>query len=47
LAAAPEVQDRLLGVVLSKADVKALARYEQYYARNYYKYYDARYGYGS
>jgi succinoglycan biosynthesis transport protein ExoP len=47
LGAAPEVQDRLLGIVLSKADVKTLARYEQYYGRNYYKYYDARYGYGS
>jgi succinoglycan biosynthesis transport protein ExoP len=47
LTAAPELQDRLLGVVLTKADVKALARYEQYYGRNYYKYYDARYGYGS
>jgi len=47
LTAAPEVQDRLLGVVLSKADIKTLARYEQYYGRNYYKYYDARYGYGS
>jgi len=47
LTAAPEVQDRLLGVVLSKADIKTLARYEQYYGSNYYKYYDARYGYGS
>jgi succinoglycan biosynthesis transport protein ExoP len=47
LAAAPELYDRLLGVVLSKANPKILARYEQYYGRNYYKYYDARYGYGS
>jgi succinoglycan biosynthesis transport protein ExoP len=47
LTAAPELQDRLLGVVLSKANVKILARYEQYYGENYYKNYDARYGYGS
>ena len=36
LAAAPELSDRLLGVVLSKANLKVLARYEQYYGRNYY-----------
>jgi polysaccharide biosynthesis transport protein len=47
LAAAPELYDRLLGIVLSKANIKILARYEQYYGRNYYKNYDARYGYGS
>ena len=47
LAAAPELHDRLLGVVLSKANVKILTRYEHYYGRNYYKNYDARYGYGS
>ena len=47
LAAAPELYDRLLGVVLSKANVKILTRYEQYYGRNYYKNYYARYGYGS
>ena len=47
LAAAPELYDRLLGVVLSKANLKILTRYEQYYGRNYYKNYDARYGYGS
>jgi succinoglycan biosynthesis transport protein ExoP len=47
LTAAPELQDRLLGVVLSKANVKVLARYEQYYGRDYYKNYDGRYGYGS
>ena len=45
LAAAPELSDRLLGVVLSKANLKVLARYEQYYGRNYY--YDAPYGYSS
>jgi succinoglycan biosynthesis transport protein ExoP len=46
LAAAPELQDRLLGVVLTKANVKVLARYEQYYGRDYYKNYQGRYGYG-
>jgi succinoglycan biosynthesis transport protein ExoP len=47
LAAAPELYDRLLGIVLTKANLKILTRYEQYYGRNYYKYYDARYGYGT
>ena len=47
LAAAPELCDRLLGVVLSKANINILTRYEHYYGRNYYKNYDARYGYGS
>jgi succinoglycan biosynthesis transport protein ExoP len=47
LAAARELGDRLLGVVLNKADLKRLTRYEQYYGRNYYKYYDTPYGYGS
>ena len=47
LAATPELYDRLLGVVLSKANIKILTRYEQYYGRNYYKNYDVRYGYGS
>ena len=42
LAAAPELYDRLLGVVLSKADLKILTRYEQYYGRDYYQYYNAR-----
>jgi succinoglycan biosynthesis transport protein ExoP len=48
LAAAPEIYGRLLGVVLSKADLKALTRYEQYYGANYYKYYyKGGYGYTS
>jgi len=47
LAAAPELYDRLLGVVLSKANLRILTRYEQYYGRDYYKKYYARYGYGS
>ncbi|UPJ78948.1 polysaccharide biosynthesis tyrosine autokinase [Bradyrhizobium sp. 183] len=42
---APEIQDKLLGVVLNKADTKALARYESYHGRYYYQKYYARYGY--
>jgi succinoglycan biosynthesis transport protein ExoP len=46
LGSAPEIFDRLLGVVLNKANVKILARYEEYYGRYYYKKnYYARYGY--
>jgi polysaccharide biosynthesis transport protein len=45
LASAPEITDRLLGVILSKANVKILNRYEQYYGRNYYNSSDAPYGY--
>jgi succinoglycan biosynthesis transport protein ExoP len=37
LRSAPEVQDRLLGVVLNKADVKMLERYEHHYG-NLYRY---------
>jgi len=46
LASAPEIFDRLLGVVLNKASVSILDRYEDYYGRYYYnqKYYQ-RYGY--
>jgi succinoglycan biosynthesis transport protein ExoP len=47
LAAAPELYDRLLGVVISKANYKVLTRYEQYYGRSYHKNYNVRYGYGS
>jgi exopolysaccharide transport family protein len=46
LDSAPELFDRLLGVVLNKANVKILNRYEDYYGRYYYKKnYYARYGY--
>ncbi|WP_407121658.1 polysaccharide biosynthesis tyrosine autokinase [Bradyrhizobium sp. STM 3561] len=45
LRTAPEIQDKLLGVILNKADTKALARYESYYGRYYYQKYYARYGY--
>ncbi|WP_298241375.1 polysaccharide biosynthesis tyrosine autokinase [uncultured Bradyrhizobium sp.] len=42
---APEIFDKLLGVVLNKADTKVLARYESYHGRYYYQKYYARYGY--
>ncbi|MDA9444607.1 exopolysaccharide biosynthesis protein [Bradyrhizobium sp. CCBAU 51745] len=45
LRGAPEIQDKLLGVVLNKADTKLLARYESYHGRYYYQKYYARYGY--
>ncbi|WIW47817.1 polysaccharide biosynthesis tyrosine autokinase [Bradyrhizobium sp. 62B] len=45
LRGSPELQDKLLGVVLNKADTKALARYESYHGRYYYQKYYARYGY--
>jgi succinoglycan biosynthesis transport protein ExoP len=46
LGSAPEIFDRLLGVVLNKANVRILDRYEDYYGSNYYKKnYYARYGY--
>jgi polysaccharide biosynthesis transport protein len=45
LAGAPELYERMLGVVLNKANVRVLERYEYYYGRYYYKRYYARYGY--
>jgi succinoglycan biosynthesis transport protein ExoP len=36
LSSFPELYDRLLGVVLNKADIRVLARYETYYGKNYY-----------
>ncbi|WP_375308911.1 polysaccharide biosynthesis tyrosine autokinase [Bradyrhizobium sp. A11] len=45
LRGAPEIQDKLLGVALNKADTKLLARYESYHGRYYYQKYYARYGY--
>ena len=39
LAGFPELQGRLLGVVLNKADVRVLERYETYYGKYYYKNY--------
>lgn len=46
LAGMPEVHGRLLGVVLNKANVKVLERYEYYYGSYYHRKYYARYGYG-
>ena len=46
LRSAPEIFERLLGVVLNKASAKLLNRYEGYYGRYYYKKnYYAQYGY--
>jgi succinoglycan biosynthesis transport protein ExoP len=39
LSSFPELYDRLLGVVLNKADVRVLARYETYYGSYHYKNY--------
>jgi succinoglycan biosynthesis transport protein ExoP len=47
LGNAPEVFERLLGVVLNKANSKVLRRYEDYYGRYYYSTsYRSQYGYG-
>lgn len=45
LRGSPEIMEKLLGVVLNKADTKLLARYESYHGRYYYQKYYARYGY--
>jgi succinoglycan biosynthesis transport protein ExoP len=45
LSVAPGVYDRLLGVVLNKADTNILGRYEGYHGNYYYNKYYARYGY--
>jgi polysaccharide biosynthesis transport protein len=48
LLGAPELHDRLLGVVLNKANVGVLARYESYYGRDYHKqYYGGQYPYSA
>ena len=47
LASAPEIFDRLLGVVLNKANISVLERYEYYYGKYYYKNITSRYGYAS
>jgi succinoglycan biosynthesis transport protein ExoP len=47
LAAAPELHDLLLGVVLNKADIRVMGRYEEYYGSYYSKKYYGRYGYTS
>lgn len=45
LSVAPGVYDRLLGVVLNKADTNILGRYEGYHGNYYHNKYFARYGY--
>lgn len=45
LSVASGVYDRLLGVVLNKADTTVLGRYEGYHGNYYYNKYYARYGY--
>jgi succinoglycan biosynthesis transport protein ExoP len=45
LKSAPAIMDKILGVVLNKADTRMLARYESYQGRKYYQKYYARYGY--
>jgi succinoglycan biosynthesis transport protein ExoP len=47
LAAAPELHDLLLGVVLNKADIRVMGRYEEYYGSYYSKKYYGHYGYSS
>ncbi|HEY5226035.1 MAG TPA: CpsD/CapB family tyrosine-protein kinase, partial [Methylovirgula sp.] len=45
LSVAHEIYDRLLGVVLNKADMNTLRRYDHYRSNYYYKKYYSRYGY--
>jgi len=45
LASTPELYDRLVGVVLNKANLKVFERHEYYYGTYYGKSYSARYGY--
>jgi succinoglycan biosynthesis transport protein ExoP len=45
LATAPGVYERLVGCVLNKANMRVLARYENYYGNYYYNKYYRRYGY--
>jgi capsular exopolysaccharide synthesis family protein len=45
LSSFPELYERLLGVVLNKADVRVLERYDTYYGKYYHKnYYGGQYG---
>jgi succinoglycan biosynthesis transport protein ExoP len=47
LESAPELAERLLGVVLNKANVKALERYEGHDGKYYNQKYYGSYGYTS
>lgn len=46
LHAAPEISDRVLGILMNKADMKILGRYEDYSKRSYYRNY-SKYVYNS
>lgn len=45
LRTSPAIHEKLLGVVLNKADTKLMSRYESYHGRYYYQKYYSRYGY--
>jgi succinoglycan biosynthesis transport protein ExoP len=45
LTSAPELHEQMLGVVLNKADIRVMGRYEDYYGTYYGKKYYGRYGY--
>lgn len=45
LRTAPAIHEKLLGVVLNKADTNLMSRYESYHGRYYYQKYYSRYGY--
>jgi succinoglycan biosynthesis transport protein ExoP len=45
LAETPEIHDRLLGVILNRADMRKMARYEGYASSYNYRKYYGRYGY--
>jgi succinoglycan biosynthesis transport protein ExoP len=47
LQAAPEIYDNLLGVVLNKANVNVMQRYEDYYGHYYHRKYYGAYGYSA
>jgi succinoglycan biosynthesis transport protein ExoP len=47
LLGAPEVFNKVLGVLMNKADMKVLGRYEDYNRHSYYKSYYSRYLYNS
>jgi succinoglycan biosynthesis transport protein ExoP len=44
LKAAPELSDKILGMVLNKVNMKALSRFESGYSKGYYGHYYGRYG---
>ena len=47
LNSAPELTEKTLGVILNKANLKLLRRYDANYGKEYYRQYDAPYGYSS